>query len=220
MSKYTTQVRFICETAAGLSKSVGFNDVNSVLDECWSNVFNFDFPIFDEKYRSVICKKILKHYYTWEIGEETVGLWKLRLDTRLNEIMPYYNQLYKSELLDFDPFLDTDITTMHTLDSTGNTESSATDSQNSKEKFSDTPQGSLSRVEDDSYLSSATITDNNRASETNATIRSTDEYIETIKGKRGSTLYTEMLTKLRETFLNIDMMIINDLDDLFFGLWN
>lgn len=220
MSKYTTQVRFICETAAGLSKSVGFNDVNSVLDKCWSNVFNFDFPIFDEKYRSVICKKILKHYYTWEIGEETVGLWKLRLDTRLNEIMPYYNQLYKSELLDFDPFLDTDITTMHKLDSTGNTKSNATDSQNSKEKFSDTPQGSLSRVEDDSYLSSATITDNNRASETNATIRSTDEYIETIKGKRGSTLYTEMLTKLRDTFLNIDMMIINDLDDLFFGLWN
>lgn len=220
MSKYTTQVRFICETAAGLSKSVGFNDVNSVLDKCWSNVFNFDFPIFDEKYRSVICKKILKHYYTWEIGEETVGLWKLRLDTRLNEIMPYYNQLYKSELLDFDPFLDTDITTKHTLDSTGNTKSSATDSQNSKEKFSDTPQGSLSRIEDDSYLSSATITDNNRASETNATIRSTDEYIETIKGKRGSTLYTEMLTKLRDTFLNIDMMIINDLDDLFFGLWN
>lgn len=220
MSKYTTQVRFICETAAGLSKSVGFNDVNSVLDKCWSNVFNFDFPIFDEKYRSVICKKILKHYYTWEIGEETVGLWKLRLDTRLNEIMPYYNQLYKSELLDFDPFLDTDITTMHRLDSKGKTESNATDNQNSKEKFSDTPQGSLSRIEDDSYLSSATITDNNRASETNATIRSTDEYIETIKGKRGSTLYTEMLIKLRDTFLNIDMMIINDLDDLFFGLWN
>ena len=220
MSKYTTQVRFICETAAGLTNSVGFNDVNNVLDQCWKNVFNFDFPIFDEQYRSIICRKILKHYYTREIGEETVGLWKLRLDTRLNEIMPYYNQLYKSELLKFDPFVDTDITTMHTLDSTGNTESNTSDNQNSKERFSDTPQGSLSRIEDDSYLSSATISDSSRASETNATIWSTDEYIENIKGKRSGVLYSEMLTKLRETFLNIDMMIINDLDDLFFGLWN
>ena len=79
---------------------------------------------------------------------------------------------------------------------------------------------SLMPTIDDSYLSSATINDSNRSSETNATIRSTDEYIENIKGKRSGVLYSEMLTKLRETFLNIDMMIINDLDDLFFGLWN
>ena len=47
MSKYTTEVRFICENSAGLSESEGADNVDSVLDRCWNKVFNFDFPIFD-----------------------------------------------------------------------------------------------------------------------------------------------------------------------------
>ena len=39
MSKYTTEVRFICETAAGLSESVGFSDVESVLERAGQNLF-------------------------------------------------------------------------------------------------------------------------------------------------------------------------------------
>ena len=111
MSKYTTEVRFICETAAGYTESVDYDLVEETIQKAIPKVFNFDFPIFDESYRNVLCTKILKHYYTREICEETVGLWKLRLNTRLNEIMPYYNQLYKSELLEFNPFYDVDITT-------------------------------------------------------------------------------------------------------------
>ena len=110
MSKYTTEVRFICEQASGLTESKGYNDTNSIIDLAIPKVFNFDFPIFDEEYRGVLERKILKHFYTREIGEETVGLWKLRLDTRLNEIMPYYNKLYKSELLEFNPLYTVDLT--------------------------------------------------------------------------------------------------------------
>ena len=51
MSKYTTEVRFICENSAGLSESEGADNVDSILDKCWNKVFNFDFPIFDENYR-------------------------------------------------------------------------------------------------------------------------------------------------------------------------
>lgn len=52
------------------------------------------YPIFDEDYRKELQKKILLKYYTREICEETFGLWKLRLNSKMNEIMPYYNQLY------------------------------------------------------------------------------------------------------------------------------
>lgn len=103
MSKYTTEVRFICETLAGETESTGYKDVNEVLNVATPLVFNFDFPIFDEAYRVGLEKKILKHFYTREIGFETVGLWKLKLETKMNEIMPYYNQLYESRLLQFDP---------------------------------------------------------------------------------------------------------------------
>lgn len=71
MSKYTTEVRFICETAAGLTESSGGDSVNSIIQKAAPIIFNFPFPIFDENYRNVLEQKILKHYYTREIAFET-----------------------------------------------------------------------------------------------------------------------------------------------------
>jgi hypothetical protein len=112
MSKYTTEVRFICETNANLTESLGFNDIENVLDKSWNKIFS-DFPIFDEKYRAELCKKILRHYYTREICCETVGRWKLFLSDKMKNIMPYYNQLYKSELLKIQPLVSVDRTIKH-----------------------------------------------------------------------------------------------------------
>ena len=111
MSKYTTEVRYICEVNAGLTDSAGFNSIDSVLDKCVDKIFDFDYPIFDEAYRRPLNKKILRHFYTREICEETVGLWKLRLQQTLNEIMPYYNKLYTSEIKEINPYYNVDITT-------------------------------------------------------------------------------------------------------------
>ena len=253
MSKYTTEVRFICENSAGLSESEGADNVDSILDRCWNKVFNFDFPIFDENYRQVLCRKILKHYYTREIAHETVGRWKLALNTKLNEIMPYYNQLYKSELLEFNPFYDVDIT--RSREGTGtrkktsnNTEtnndtsknvssSSGTSNTDTLNRFSDTPQNSMdtqgiadsvplttvTKVNEDNTTtnnSTDTITRNgNRTGSGTENINNTDKYIEIVKGKQGTENYSSLLKKFRETFLNIDMMIIEDCSDCFFTLW-
>ena len=113
MSHWTTEVRFICENAAGLIESVGFTNINSVLDKSWNKVFDFDFPLFDDNYRKALCIKILRHFYTREICEETVGLWKLRLNDKLNMIMPYYNQLYESELIKINPLYTVNYTKNH-----------------------------------------------------------------------------------------------------------
>lgn len=203
MSKYTTEVRFICETAAGYTKSVGYDLVEQTIQKAIPKVFNFEFPMFDESYRNVLCTKILKHYYTREICEETVGLWKLRLNTRLNEIMPYFNQLYKSELLEFNPFYDVDITTKNDGNKTENTRvtesdtedrtgdgtsnrdvsdssttknsasnaftnnSNKTNKDTQKDLYSDTPQGSLTNVDKEAYLTNARKITNDK-SETDA----------------------------------------------------
>ena len=199
MSKYTTEVRFICETAAGYTESVGYDLVEQTIQKAIPKVFNFDFPMFDDSYRNVLCTKILKHYYTREICEETVGLWKLRLNTRLNEIMPYFNQLYKSELLEFNPFYDVDITTKNDGNKTENTQvsetgtedksgsgdssresndssttkntatnaftnnSTTTNNDTQKDLYSDTPQGSLKNVENETYLTNARKIANNKS---------------------------------------------------------
>ena len=253
MSKYTTEVRFICENNAGLSESEGADNVDSILDKCWNKVFNFDFPIFDENYRQVLCRKILKHYYTREIAHETVGRWKLALNAKLNEIMPYYNQLYKSELLEFNPFYDVDLTRSREGSGTSNRTSNNTETNSGTSKnvssdsgtsntdtlnrFSDTPQNSMdtqgiadsvplttvTKVNEDNTTtneSTDTLTRNdNKTGSGTENINNTDKYIETVKGKQGTENYSSLLKKFRETFLNIDMMIIEDCSDCFFTLW-
>ena len=279
MSKYTTELRFICETSAGLTDSEGYTSTRDIIEKSRAKIFDFDYPIFDEKYRSVLETKIIKHYYTREIAAETVGLWKLWLDERMNNIMPYYNQLYKSELLEFNPLYDTDITTdsnrkiNHEENTTDNnvrtdnlnnknTRTDNLSTENSHEDhdtdsgtndnltaYSDTPQNGLKGVTELNYLTNATKVngsdnkkhDNNGSYNTKNTgtqvddatqtgtvsndgsgtkkYDNTDEYLEHVKGKRGTDSYSKILQEYRKTFLNIDQMIINSLSDLFMGVW-
>ena len=113
MSKYTTEVRFICESKSGLENSSGAYNVDEVIAGAWNKIFTSKAPFFDESYRSVLCQKILKHYYLREICCETVGIWKLWMNERLETIMPYYNQLYESELIKFEPLNDVNLTRKH-----------------------------------------------------------------------------------------------------------
>lgn len=227
MSNYTTELRYICEYESGRGESCGFNDVNSIIKEAIPKIFSFDFPIFDESYRNVICAKILKHYYTREIGEETYGLWKLRLDTRLNEIMPYYNEMYSTLLLKFNPLYDTDITTTHYGKTDGNNKSSNTNTSNSEEKrkglYSDTPQGGIEGIESEAYLTNARIDESNskldNSGETNTQYTDSNEYITHVMGKTGGKTYSGLIKEFRDNIINIDMMIINNLSDLFINLW-
>lgn len=279
MSKYTTELRYICETEAGLSESVGQTKIKDVIAKAIPNIFDFDFPIFDESYRNVLETKILKHYYTREIGLETYGLWKLKLDTKLNEIMPFYNQLYKSALLEFNPLYEVDYTKTGNRDSSGtrdntenssenydettNTNNSYEDSENHNEQgtltkgttqtttnyYSDTPQGAITNVIDGTYLTNATYnvvgntgsdsSDSSGSSDTDGSsngkqdrdgnrsgsktskgnLTDTESYLESVRGKTSGKSYSSLLTEYRETFINIDMMVIEELSDLFFGLW-
>lgn len=110
MSKYTTELRFICEKLAGLEESEGYDSVKDIIANSRAKLFDFEYPIFDEAYRPVLETKIIKHYYTREICAETVGRWKLFLEERMNEIMPYYNDLYNSALITYDPLTDVNYT--------------------------------------------------------------------------------------------------------------
>lgn len=299
MSKYTTEVRYICEHFSGLSESVGFNDVEQVIKNCLPKVFDFNFPIFDESYRPVLETKILRHYYTREIGLETVGLWKLKLNTKLNEIMPFYNQLYKSELIEFNPLYDVELTRERKMQGTGtkdtkngesregeshaNTSQTSTNgvtengmdkgtvngtadgtqnqntSGNGTNMYSDTPQGAITDLQAGKYLTNATVdsatntfagashdstsqtSENTRNNETqtdgsidgsndsdysssmdgysNTTLSNTEDYLERVIGSNGGESFSKRLNDFRTTFINIDMMVINDLEELFFGLW-
>lgn len=259
MSKYTTEVRFICESKSGLEVSGGCGNVDKIIANSWNKIFTSKTPFFDEEYRSVLCQKILKHYYLREICCETVGIWSLWMNTKLEEIMPYYNQLYESAKIKFNPMHDVDLTREHkrtenettsgnrdttnnnTTDVTSNstTNRTTTSDENKKDLYSDTPQGALTGVENETYLTNARkINDSVNGTDdvnvnnteknvgvstgketTSSNVGTTEDYLETLVGKQGTESFSSLLNKFRETFLNIDMMIIEEFSDLFFGLW-
>ena len=242
MSKYTTEVRFLCETFAGKSESEGYNSVNEIIASARPVIFDFSYPIFDNNYKGVLETKILKHFYTREIGEETYGLWKLRLNTRMNEIMPFFNKLYESELLEFNPLYSTSKKISHsgnrndsgnrTENTTGSstTNDSGTNSVNTLNLYSDTPQGGITNLKQNGYLTNATdntstetntnttsINGTNSLSATNA-LTSTDSYIDIIEGYEGQNP-SRLVVDFRNSIINIDVMILENLEDLFMQLW-
>lgn len=303
MSKYTTEVRYICEQKAGLQDSVQWNSVDEVINLSYDKIFDVpSIPCFNDTHKALLLKKILLHYYTREIGYETVGLWQLNLNRKMREIMPYYNKLYESELLSYDPLKNVDNTLDHTGSYNDDNEVHYTDKDSGTVKddsttdtmlrhrettnngktetkkdtihdgsawteYSDTPQGALDGVRSGNYLTNAThVTDTPAYVDTHTeqTKPSTLEYnvdsegnkladnkykdttdydnttttdmtktftkdkdntkgwdVHTDKqtGKIGTETYQEMVMKYRETFLNIDMMIIKELSDLFMKVW-
>lgn len=279
MSRYTTEVRFICESKIALENSSSADNVDEVIARAWNKIFTDNAPFFDESYRGVLCQKILKHYYLREICCETFGVWKLWMNERLEMIMPYYNQLYKSTLIKFDPLNDVNlsrkqertigdseerkeetsdtyndtkkVTGTNTIKETGTgkTETSASTDETKKDLYSDTPQGAITALENGTYLTNARIvtdsatssnnesTDTTRSTNTDyteneianntkngtnkviGTKNTTEDYLETLVGKQGGGTYSKMLIEFRNTFLNIDMMVVNEFKDLFFGLW-
>ena len=120
MSDFTTQLRFICESYAGVEQSHP-QTIDDIIANSRSKIFDFTYPIFDEAYKPELETKIINHFYTQEIGQETVGLFKQRLKTKMREIMPYYNQLYMSERLKFDPFKNADYIDLHNTQTQGET---------------------------------------------------------------------------------------------------
>lgn len=69
------------------------------------------YPIFDENYRLELNRKIIRHYFLRELCVNNYARWKFFIQTDLYEKMPYFNQLYETQLIEFDLFDNMDLTT-------------------------------------------------------------------------------------------------------------
>jgi hypothetical protein len=205
------------------------------------DIFDFDYDGFYEgEAKKAFERKVVEHYYFRQIGSETVGRFKHELRAKMREIMPYYKQLYESvELMANvgDPFEAYNLTETFTKTTTGKasgtsedvSESSENGKQNgkanNKTRFSDTPQGSIDNL--DNYLTNATIVNgdseessersaNGKTTNTNSTDASgTEDYTLTRRGNIGVQPLGQEMEYYRKALINVDMMVINELNELF-----
>lgn len=236
MSKYTTQVRFICEsTLQNKGIDITGMSVDEIIEQSRADVFNFSFPIYDPDYLPTLQHNILNHFYTREIGLETVSLWKQKLNSRLNLIMPKYNKMYQSELYKLDPLSNSSEIENMERTTQGQSKSDAqskserkgtgTTGSSSQHIYSDTPQGRLSgkdyatSLDDDTTSGTSETTDTGTGTSTETqNINNTENYIRKRSGLNGSTISAN-IDEFIAKFKSIDMMIIEELNDLFMLIW-
>lgn len=183
------------------------------------------YPIFDEDYRPVLNNKIIEHYAFREIGLETPAQFARFMARKMGEIMVYYNQLYKSELIPIQALTRLDYTEEYDREGTAASDSTARadGTGSSRDVSSNTPQGLLSMpsIENEVYATNAMIgkTTSGSTSSANNTTDSTDHYFKKIAGNNAIRTDAQMLKEFRDTFLNIDLQIIEELEPLFMQIW-
>src|SRR6185312_2964675 len=108
MSSYSTQLRTLIEGYKQNEPSLSHAER---IEKGRTRLFNFDYPIFQEEYRQTFETNFIRRFYMAEIGFETEGLFKFHLESWLQLHMPYFNKLFLSEMVKYDPLSNTNIVT-------------------------------------------------------------------------------------------------------------
>lgn len=186
-----------------------------------------DYDFYLEENKKNFEKKFFDKYFDREIYCKNPNVFRRALLGKLNLIMPYYKQLYQTELesKNINFLLNKDLKEEFIRDIENNVEGSATSTGtttgDSTTIFSDTPEGQISNIE--KFMSNGTINKANDTSESNSVSNSTGKTKEKTsflsQGNIGVTSSAELLDKWRSVIINIDNLILNELEGLFLDIY-
>lgn len=220
MSKYTTELRFVCATYGRL------------IVENWFKDYELSDYLTEEQIRVIeeaglwnktkLARKIIDHYYMREIGFETPTLFKHYAKVFMQEIMERKLPLIYSNSIKYDPLVNVDYTETFERESSGNASSSSTNNGSGLAVNSDTPQGQISKsaILGGQYASSTGASESTSSIEDESNTSNNEEYTKRVKGNSGvSATAQKMIYQFRENIIAIDEDIIKELDKLFMGIY-
>jgi hypothetical protein len=163
MSTYTITLKEIVDLYA----LDGASNLRDKIELARTKIFDFDYSFYDEEKRKDFETDFIRNFFMREIGFETEELWKFHLENYLRINMGYWNKMFESEMITFDPLTNTklDLTHNKTNDQTSSTNSETKGSSNGTSTQSNN--GSLTEndfhrhLESDTPDSRLTITANN-----------------------------------------------------------
>lgn len=77
-------------------------ELRHLLERTDFQLFDFDYEA-EPEFKASIEKAMIDHYYFYEIGSETPERFKQRFETRFRRVISYYNELYKTSKIKYDP---------------------------------------------------------------------------------------------------------------------
>ena len=198
-------------------------ELNQIVNDLDFNLFDFEYNLYDNDLKAQFQKKFIDHFYFYEIGLTPIARFKKALQIKLNDIYPYFKQLYQTELRcnDIDFMLNKDLKEQYTRQLTGNSSvnqsSTSTSNDTSLNINNDTPQNKIDDL--DQFMTSASKNTDNSTMSSNGTNsaenNSTETYSLVSQGNIGVTSSAELLEKWRNVLINIDQLIFEECNDLF-----
>lgn len=178
------------------------------------NIFDFDYPFYNEERRKQFEKHFIEHFYFDEIGQETVGRFKQRLKIKLNLIMPYWNKIFVADELEQRILDNYDVTETYTRNVTNNT--NATNENINKNLASDTPTTKVDFENVDFFSSIVKDIGNNTS---NVKGDSKESWTRHIEGNYGVQTDADAIIKYWESLKKIEIEIFNDCSSLFMEVY-
>lgn len=161
-----------------------------------------------------LAKRIIEHYFTREISQETAGEFKLHAKVAMQEIMEEKLPLIYSASIKYDPLVNVDYTETYQGENEGN----STSNSSGLVVNSDTPQGQVNKndILEGTYASN---TSGNQVDDSTNT-SGNQSYTKQVKGNSGvSATAQKMIQQYRQNIVMINRDIIKDLSTLFIGLY-
>ena len=208
MSRYTTELRLIVQNTSLEEVQSWFKDY-----ELSDYLTEEEIAVIEERgtwNKDKLAELIVDHYWMYEIGLETVALFKHQVKVAMREIMEEKLPLIYSASLKYDPLVNVDFTETYEEE---NSQDGNADGLNVN---SDTPQGQISKetILGGSYASST------GASEGTSHSEGTQSYTRTQKGNSGSlTTAQALVQQYRKNIIMINRDIVNDLANLFMQIY-
>ena len=191
-----------------------------------SQIFDFDYPLSNKVDKEDFETMILNHFIDRRIAFETYTLFHIKLETKMNEIMPYYNKIFDS-FDDWDLFTDGGNVTKNSTDNrstsrTTSSQSSSTTSGTSDRRKSDMPQNNLTEIQNGQYLTdyeydSVSGSDSSSSSGSESGTDANAYHETTVTDVSNKIEVYERFIENRNKTMT---MIFDELESLFYGLLN
>lgn len=207
------------------------------------------YPIYKEEHRAELNEKIVRHYALREIGQETAQQFVFYLGMTMAEIMPYFNERYRTLEMEYNPLNSIDMTTdsengsesqssskaSSTQDSTSSSSSKSdnTSTTTSKSFDSDVPQtgvvGDFARYAshaNESQADSSGTASSSQDSASHATSHSATDYQHDASNSKGKSHVSgrsqsamSLVQEYRNAIINVDMEVVRSLEPCFMQVW-
>ena len=220
MAKYTMDIRELVST-------FGEDEVKSWFSKYELKDFltEDEIKVIEERgtwSKEKLTDRIIKHYYTREIGTDAIGQFMLFVEDKMNEIMETYAPLIYSASIKYDPLVNVNFTESYSGSSDSRSNSSSTSNGSGLTVNSDTPQGQISKSQilQGRYASSTGANETENEVRDASTNNGTENYTKTTKGNSGvSATSQKMIEQYRDIIRAINTEIIYELEPLFMGLY-